>query len=126
MIYANVKERRLYKIQDKVHIVYNALCLNVLVWYSQMVIIVKVVERNEGSSMSKMKVMFHNIDEIQEFINIVNKYPFDMALVREQLEVGATSILAIINLGICEEMCLIIDADAVDELKEEIGQFIAA
>lgn len=76
--------------------------------------------------MSKMKVMFNGIDEIQEFVNIVNKYPFEMALEREHLEVGATSILAIIYLGLQEELCLKINADRVDGLKEEIEQFIAA
>lgn len=76
--------------------------------------------------MSKMKVVFNNIDEVQEFINIVNKYPFEMALEREQLEVGATSILGIIYLGISEEICLKINTDKVEELKGEIKQFIAA
>ncbi len=76
--------------------------------------------------MSKMKVVFNNIDEIQEFINIVNKYPFDMALEREHLEVGATSLLAIIYLGLQEEISLKVNADSVEELKEEIEQFIAA
>lgn len=76
--------------------------------------------------MSKMKVVFNNIDEIQEFINIINKYPFDMALEREHLEVGATSLLAIIYLGLQEEISLKVNADSVEELKEEIEQFIAA
>ncbi len=76
--------------------------------------------------MSKMKVVFNNIDEIQEFINIVNKYPFDMALEREHLEVGATSLLAIIYLGLQEEISLKVNADSVEEFKEEIEQFIAA
>ncbi len=76
--------------------------------------------------MSKVKVMFKNIDEIQEFINIIDKYPFEMALEKEQLEVGVTSILGIIYLGICEEICLKIDANGVDEIKEDIQQFLAA
>lgn len=76
--------------------------------------------------MSKVKVMFKNIDEVQEFINIIDKYPFEMALEKEQLEVGVTSILGIIYLGICEEICLKIDANGVDELKDDIQQFLAA
>lgn len=76
--------------------------------------------------MSKIKIIFKNIDEIQAFINIVNKYPFDMALEREHLEVGATSILGIIYLGLEEEINLRINAEKVDDLKEEIQPFMAA
>lgn len=76
--------------------------------------------------MSKMNVVFKNIDEIQDFINIVNKYPFDMALEREELEVGVTSILGIIYLGLEEEICLKVNADKVEALKVDIEQFVAA
>ncbi len=73
-----------------------------------------------------MNVVFKNIDEIQDFINIVNKYPFDMALEREELEVGVTSILGIIYLGLEEEICLKVNADKVEALKVDIEQFVAA
>lgn len=75
--------------------------------------------------MSKIKVIFRDVDEVNEFVNIVNKYPVKMALQRGHLRVGATSILGIIYLGISKVMSLNVPEEIIDTLKGEIQQFIA-
>lgn len=67
------------------------------------------------------------MDEINTFINIVNKYSNDMILEKDDVQVRTTSVLGIACLGIGSEIELkIYEDDRVEELKEEIESFIAA
>ncbi len=76
--------------------------------------------------MSKVKVIFDNVYEINDFVNKVNKYPVSMGLHRKQLKVGATSILGIINLGVRKKLDLEIPTEIADEVRKEINQYIVA
>lgn len=76
--------------------------------------------------MSKVKVVFNSVNDINDFVNIINKYPCKMALQRGHLKVGATSILGIINLGVCKEMNLNVPKEVLEDLKEDIKLYIAA
>lgn len=76
--------------------------------------------------MSRVKVIFSNVSEINDFVNIVNKYPVKMAMHRGKLKVGATSILGIVNLGVNKRINLEVPTEVFENVKAEIGQFIAA
>ncbi len=76
--------------------------------------------------MSKIKVIFNSVNEINDFVNIVNKYPVKMALRRGDLKVGATSILGIIYLGVSKEIDLDVPTDVFENLRGEIKQYLAA
>lgn len=75
--------------------------------------------------MSKMKIMFESPEDIQEFLKIVEDYPYDMDLARGSVIVDAKSILGIMNLGVKNEITLNVHAESCHELKADIIKFIA-
>ncbi|MFI3209040.1 MAG: HPr family phosphocarrier protein [Eubacteriales bacterium] len=74
--------------------------------------------------MSKVKVVFNSVNEVNDFVNIVNRYSFDMKLGRGDLVIGATSILGIVNLGISNKLDLHIAEDAFEIIENEIKPYI--
>lgn len=76
--------------------------------------------------MKKMKVFFNNVDEVSSFVNIVNKYPYEMDLAKGSVVIDAKSLLGIVALGILNEVDLIVHSDVWDGLKDEIGNFVVA
>lgn len=76
--------------------------------------------------MKKMKVVFKNVDEISNFVNIVSKYPYEMDLAKGRIVIDAKSLLGIITLGVLNEVDLIIHSDTSDDLRSEIGDFLTA
>lgn len=82
--------------------------------------------RNKVNKMSKVKVIFNNVNEINDFVNIVNRFPVKMAMYRGHLKVGATSILGIINLGVNKRINLDVPNEVFENVKTEIEPYIAA
>ncbi|MFI3171945.1 MAG: HPr family phosphocarrier protein [Eubacteriales bacterium] len=76
--------------------------------------------------MSKMIIKFDTPEDIQQFVNIVENYPYEMDLVRGKFIVDAKSLLGIMNLGVNNEITLNVYSEICDELKTEISQYIAA
>ncbi len=76
--------------------------------------------------MSSIKVIFKDMNEINDFVNIVNKYSVPMGLHRKQLKVGATSILGIINLGVRKKLDLELPTEIAEEVRRDINQYIVA
>lgn len=76
--------------------------------------------------MSKMIIKFDTPEDIQQFVNIVENYPYEMDLVRGKFIVDAKSLLGIMNLGVNNKITLNVYSEICDELKTEISQYIAA
>lgn len=76
--------------------------------------------------MSKITIMFESPEDIQQFLNIIEGYPYDMDLIRGSVIVDAKSILGIMNLGIQNKITLNVHADSCHDLEKDIKQFIAA
>ncbi|MFI3171944.1 MAG: HPr family phosphocarrier protein [Eubacteriales bacterium] len=76
--------------------------------------------------MSKMKVMFKDLEEVNNFVNIIKTCPYDIDLSRGKFIVDAKSILGVINLGLHNEIFLNAPTDAREHLKLEIGQYLTA
>lgn len=76
--------------------------------------------------MSKIKVVFQDPKEVLDFVNKVEKYPYDMDMKRGRFIVDAKSILGIMNLGLNEEIELKVYHDECGELKKAISQYVAA
>ncbi len=78
--------------------------------------------------MKKVSVNLNDSTLIKEFVNIINKYPFDMDLRSGRYLVDAKSILGIFSLDLSKPIDLEIlsdDADEINKLLEEIKSFIA-
>lgn len=76
--------------------------------------------------MNQMKVVFQTPEEINEFVNIVKNYPYDMDLEKGRIIIDAKSILGIMNFGVNNEVILKVHAEFCEELKSDLERFVAA
>ena len=78
--------------------------------------------------MKKVLVNLNNSTLIKNFVNIINKYPFEMDLHSGRYLVDAKSILGIFSLDLSTPIELEIHSDNEEEINnllEEIKNFIA-
>ena len=65
------------------------------------------------------------VENVNKFVNIVGRYPFDMDLRAGRHVVDAKSILVIFSLDLSRPITLEIYSDDCEELLKEIQPFIA-
>ncbi|MCI8866288.1 MAG: HPr family phosphocarrier protein [Lachnospiraceae bacterium] len=75
--------------------------------------------------MNKFKVKFKDPEEVVDFVNRVERYPFAMDLSRGSVVVDAKSLLGIMVLGLNQVVSLSIYADECTQLCQDIEKFIA-
>ena len=73
-----------------------------------------------------MNLIFHNAEEVVEFVRKVGKYPFHMDLCRGSVVVDAKSLLGVLNLGFNQTVMLKVYADDCEAMYQEIKHLIAA
>ena len=56
--------------------------------------------------MSELKLVFHQPEDIMEFVNVVQNFPYDMDMKKGSLIVDAKSLLGLMNLGLQQEVKL--------------------
>ncbi len=76
--------------------------------------------------MSKMKIIFQSLEEVQDYLKIVHEYPCNMDLSKGRVIIDAKSILGILALGIKNEITLNVHSDSCFALKQALQQFIVA
>ena len=65
------------------------------------------------------------VENVNNFVNIVTRYPFEMDLRAGRHVVDAKSILGIFSLDLSRPITLEIYSDACDDLLKDIAPFIA-
>ena len=65
------------------------------------------------------------VENVNKFVNIVSRYPFDMDLRAGRHVVYAKSILGIFSLDLSRPISLEVYSDDCDKLLEEIKPFLA-
>jgi phosphocarrier protein HPr len=63
-------------------------------------------------------------EEVKTFVNMVNKYPYDMDLRAGRHVVDAKSILGIFSLDLSKPITLDVYHDQCDDLMQDIKQFM--
>ena len=63
-------------------------------------------------------------EEVKAFVNIANRYSYDMDLRAGRHVVDAKSILGIFSLDLSKPISLEVYADECDDLVKDLGQFI--
>ena len=76
--------------------------------------------------MSKIIVVFQSPDDILEFVQKVEKYPYNMDMKRGKYVVDAKSLLGLMNLGFHREIELEVHEEECEDLRKDIEEFIAA
>ena len=74
--------------------------------------------------MKSIPIKLSFAEEVKTFVNIVNRYPFDMDLRAGRHVVDAKSILGIFSLDLSKPITLEVYEDNCDDLMEEIKSFI--
>ncbi len=64
-------------------------------------------------------------ENVKAFVNVVNRYPYDMDLRAGRYVVDAKSILGILSLDLSKPIAMEVYADNCDDLMAEIKPFLA-
>ncbi len=77
--------------------------------------------------MSRLNIMLKSVQDVKDFVRIVNDFPFDIDLSSGRYIVDAKSIMGIFSLDMTKPIQLECHADQDQEnaLKEKIKQYIA-
>ena len=74
--------------------------------------------------MKAVKIKLSLAENVKTFVNIVNKYPYDVDLRAGRHVVDAKSILGIFSLDLSKPIAMEVYDDACDDLLEDIKPFI--
>ena len=74
--------------------------------------------------MKTVMIRLSLVENVNKFVNIVGKYPFDMDLRAGRHVVDAKSILGIFSLDLSRPITLEIYSDECDDLLQEIAPFL--
>ena len=74
--------------------------------------------------MKSVMIRLSLVENVNKFVNVVSRYPFEMDLRAGRHVVDAKSILGIFSLDLSRPITLDIYSDDCDKLLEEIGPFV--
>ncbi|NLM73846.1 MAG: HPr family phosphocarrier protein [Clostridiaceae bacterium] len=74
--------------------------------------------------MKTFNILLKSINDVKDFVNIVNKYDFDVDLTSGRYIVDAKSIMGIFSLDLSKPIKVEIHDDKADDFVEEIRAFI--
>lgn len=73
--------------------------------------------------MKTFNIMLNSINDVKNFVNIVNKYDFDVDLTSGRYVVDAKSIMGIFSLDLSKPILVEIHSDEAKNLYDELVQF---
>jgi phosphocarrier protein HPr len=76
------------------------------------------------SSVKTVNIKLSLAENVKKFVNIVNKYPYEIDLRSGRHVVDAKSILGIFSLDLSKPITVEIYSDDCDDLLEEIREYI--
>ena len=74
--------------------------------------------------MKTINVNISSIGAVKDFVNIVNKYNFDMDLISSRYVVDAKSIMGIFSLDLTKPITMNVHCDDCDSLLNELKEFV--
>jgi hypothetical protein len=79
-----------------------------------------------GTNMKSFPIKLSFAEEVKTFVNIVNRYDYDMDLRAGRHVVDAKSILGIFSLDLSQPISLEVYADSCDDLVKDLGPFVVS
>ena len=70
--------------------------------------------------MQAVTISVTQVHQVQQFVNLVSKYPFDVDIVSGRYTVNAKSLLGIYSLDLNKPLKVLIYSDDCEELKTEL------
>ena len=74
--------------------------------------------------MTTYNIMLSSINDVKNFVNIVNKYEFDIDLISDRYVVDAKSIMGIFSLDLTRPLNVVAYCDDNEQFLDEIKGFI--
>jgi len=74
--------------------------------------------------MKTFHIMLKSINDVKDFVNIVNRYDFDVDLTSGRYIVDAKSIMGIFSLDLSKPIKVEAHADGIDSFMKEVAPFI--
>ena len=74
--------------------------------------------------MKTFNILLKSINDVKDFVNIVNKYDFDVDLTSGRYIVDAKSIMGIFSLDLSKPIKVEVHSDSADDFINEIKYFI--
>ena len=68
--------------------------------------------------------MLNSIMDVKEFVNIVNRFPYEIDLTSSRYVVDAKSIMGIVSLNLSKPIKVEVHSDNCDEFIAELERFI--
>ncbi len=90
-------------------------------------------QKGYGDCMKSFKVMFSSVsgernfvdmDEVKDFVNIVNEFDFDVDLVSGRYVVDAKSLMGIFSLQLAKPVSMRVFAEDTQKLEQKLEKFI--
>lgn len=75
--------------------------------------------------MTTYHIMLSSINDVKNFVNIVNKYEFDIDLISDRYVVDAKSIMGIFSLDLTKKITVEVHADNADDFGAELAPYLA-
>ena len=75
--------------------------------------------------MKTVNILLKSINDVKDFVNIVNKYDFDVDLTSDRYVVDAKSIMGIFSLDLSKPIKMQMHSNDCDNLLDEIKDIIS-
>lgn len=74
--------------------------------------------------MKTFNIILNSINDVKNFVNIVNKYDFDIDLISERYVVDAKSIMGIFSLDLTKTITVEAHTDNADAFASELAPYL--
>lgn len=69
-------------------------------------------------------IKLNSVKELHSFVDIINKFPGDYAIINGQYTVDAKSVMSMLSLNLSQPLRLMLDSEQMDEVLRSIQPFI--
>lgn len=71
--------------------------------------------------LTKVKILLKNMDNVEKFIEITNKFNFDIDVIGEKRMVNGKSVLGLLTLDLTSPLSVILNTNKSNEINEFIN-----
>ena len=74
--------------------------------------------------MEAVTISLTQVNQVQKFVNVVSKVPYDVDMVSGRYTINAKSLLGIYSLDLNRPLRVVMYSDDCEELKKELAEFM--
>ena len=74
--------------------------------------------------MEAVTISLTQVNQVQQFVNVVSKVPYDVDMVSGRYTINAKSLLGIYSLDLNRTLQVVMYSDDCEDLKKELAEFM--